>query len=667
MMARRPGRLLPAKTVALFVAVAVVSVIAVVWMGARLLVQERAIEAQREEERREAAADRVVAGLEQVLLAEERRLANPRVADLAAGDDVLVVVASPAGITVSPEKTLLFYPVMPAAREAPPSLFARAEKSEFVERDPAGAIAILRSLRASRDPVVRAGAELRLARNLRKAGRPDEALRVFGDLRDGAGTVSGLPASLVGRSARCLLLEELGRRDELRQEARELGEALASGTWIVDRDAYLHYSAQAARWLSQAPPTAGDGRRALAEGVWWLWHTLRAELRLQPDSMGRRSLRFGGTAVAVFWRTSTDELTALVAGPRYQQRLWFAPVSAAPDFASFDISVHDRSSGPIYGTVPASGVPATKRSASATTLPWDVIVTTADLGSALSSFAQRRRVMIFGLAVVVLFVIAASYFASRAVASELAAAQLQSDFVSAVSHEFRTPLTSMKQFTEMLVEDDDLPAEERRVCYSAQERATRRLSRLVESLLDFGRMEAGARPYRLEPLDAVELVQTVVEEFRQEGGGKGFTIECAVPRTAIPIDGDREALAQALWNLLDNAVKYSGDRRTVRVEVENGNPVAIRVHDQGLGIPPAERRRIFEKFARGSSAAAAGVKGTGIGLAMVRHIVDAHGGRVGVESRPGGGSTFSILLPASRSQDSGIRAFGTVDTLVPES
>ena len=191
--------------------------------------------------------------------------------------------------------------------------------------------------------------------------------------------------------------------------------------------------------------------------------------------------------------------------------------------------------------------------------------------------------MIFGLALVVLFVVAATYFAGRAVSRELAAATLQSDFVSAVSHEFRTPLTSMKQFTEMLVEDDDLPAEERREFYRAQERATRRLSRLVESLLDFGRMEAGARPYRLEPLDAADLVRTVVEEFRQEGGCKGFTIECAVPEARVPIDGDREALAQALWNLLDNAVKYSGDSRTVRVEVEDGDPVAIRSPRSGSG------------------------------------------------------------------------------------
>jgi signal transduction histidine kinase len=647
MMVWRPDRLSPGKTVALFVAVAAVSVTALVWMGGRLLTQERALEAQRLQERRDAAADRAVAALGQLLLADERRLASPSVINLVAGDDLLVVVASPAALRVLPANAVPFYSVAPTARDAPTGLFSSAERLEFVERDHAAAIARLRPLALSGNPGVRAGAEIRLARNLRKAGHPDEALEVLSRLTRGTGTVSGVPAGLVARSARCLLLEELGRGDQLRQEARELQDGLGSGRWTLDRDTYLHYVGQTSRWLGQETPAA-DGRLALAEGVCWVWATLRAATGLPVESMGRRSLRFNGTAVTILWRASSDHVTALLAGPRYQQRRWFNPVFTASDFSGFRISVGVRGNDPIYGAPPAADLPITVRSAAVTALPWDISVTTADGGGALDSFAQRRRFLVFGLALVVLFVIAASYFAGRALSREFAAATLQSDFVSAVSHEFRTPLTSMTQFTEMLVEDETLPPDERRACYGAQQRATRRLARLVESLLDFGRMEAGARPYRREPLDAGQVAETVVQEFRQEGGSSGFAIECAVPQRPVPIDGDREALAQALWNLLDNAVKYSGDSRSVRVEVGAADPVTIRVSDRGLGITPAERRRIFKKFARGSNVVAAGIKGTGIGLAMVRHIVDAHGGKVTVESRPGEGSTFTIELPAGR-------------------
>jgi signal transduction histidine kinase len=168
----------------------------------------------------------------------------------------------------------------------------------------------------------------------------------------------------------------------------------------------------------------------------------------------------------------------------------------------------------------------------------------------------------------------------------------------------------------------------------------------VESLLDFGRMEAGARPYRLEPLDAGLLAQSVADEFREEVNADGFAIECAIPKDRAMVQGDREALAQALWNLLDNAMKYSGASRTVRIEVEGGSRVVIRIRDRGFGIPLSERHQILRKFTRGSAAKAHGIKGTGIGLAMVKHIVDAHGGEIFIESEPGKGSTFTIQLPA---------------------
>ena len=263
----------------------------------------------------------------------------------------------------------------------------------------------------------------------------------------------------------------------------------------------------------------------------------------------------------------------------------------------------------------------------------------------MSQFIQRRQFLMAGLGILILLVFAVSFLISRAVSRELAAARLQADFVSAVSHEFRTPLTSMRQFTEMLNEDDNLLAEKRRAFYQAQARATNRLSRLVESLLDFGRMEAGARPYRLEQLDAGRLVKDVVEEFQQEASSRGFFIKCAVPEKGPMVNGDSEALAQALWNLLDNAVKYSGESENIHVAVEEGDPVAIRIRDQGFGIPSSEKSRILRKFVRGSNANVQGIKGTGIGLAVVKHIVDAHGGEISIESEPGQGSTFTIHLP----------------------
>jgi len=170
----------------------------------------------------------------------------------------------------------------------------------------------------------------------------------------------------------------------------------------------------------------------------------------------------------------------------------------------------------------------------------------------------------------------------------------------------------------------------------------------VESLLDFGRMEGGARVYHLTPLDCGALVHRVVEEFRNETQSAGFQFRLAAEDSA-EIDADGEALGRALWNLLDNAVRYSGDSREIEVGViRAGAQVRIAVRDRGLGIPAREQAAIFHKFRRGAEAVKLGIKGTGIGLAMVDHIVKAHHGRIDLQSAPGQGSTFTLVLPVRR-------------------
>ena len=637
-------------TAILFLGVAAVSVAALVWMGVRLVKQDRALEAAQLQERREAAADRLTASLEQILSAEEGQLADLANVDFRpASDDVALILAGSSdssAFRLWPDNALLYYPEVSSGREAPSSLFAEAEKAEFLDHDYSRAINVLLPFSKAADPSVRAGAQLRLARNFRKAGNLESALKVYDEMAkspDRGVSLSGVPAGLAARRALCALLSEFGRRAELQQEAQRLSDALKGRSWRLDRASYLYYRDQAAQWLSQ-PPEPDTDQLALADAVIWLWENRHAIAGAGQASAGRRSLRFHGTAIAVLWRRSQEGLAAVVAGPIYQRSRWFEPLLAGADFSSFRVGIRDSEKALVYGDDPATANPTTSRLSSSTGLPWDIAVVNSDPDAVLSQFAQRRRLMLMGLALLALLVIAASYLIGRAVSRELAAARLQSDFVSAVSHEFRTPLTSMRQFTEMLVEDESLPPEKRRAFYGAQERATRRLTRLVESLLDFGRMEAGARPYRLERLDAGRLVKATVEEFKQEANPANLAMECTVPDEGPLVMADREALAQALWNLLDNAVKYSGDNPVVHVEVEAGNPVAVRVRDQGFGITRSDQKRIFRKFVRGSSAKAGGVKGTGIGLAMVKHIVDAHAGKVLVKSEPGRGSTFTILL-----------------------
>jgi signal transduction histidine kinase len=172
-----------------------------------------------------------------------------------------------------------------------------------------------------------------------------------------------------------------------------------------------------------------------------------------------------------------------------------------------------------------------------------------------------------------------------------------------------------------------------------------RLTRLVENALDFSRMEEGRKEYRFERLNTAAWLGGVAEEFQLEAKRTGHSLDTNIPEQLPAVEGDREALSTALRNLLDNACKYSPASTTVGLNVAavNGG-ICIRVQDQGVGIPTGEQQQIFEKFYRGRGELAKQVKGAGLGLSLVRHIVSAHQGQVTVESTEGQGSTFSIHL-----------------------
>jgi two-component system sensor histidine kinase SenX3 len=236
---------------------------------------------------------------------------------------------------------------------------------------------------------------------------------------------------------------------------------------------------------------------------------------------------------------------------------------------------------------------------------------------------------------------------------ELAVARLQTEFVAAVSHEFRTPLTALRHVTDLLEESDDVPVERRRQFYQTLGRNTDRLQRLVESLLDFSRMESGRQPYDLRIIDVVALVEPVVADFQRDAAGAAVVVLRVAPDAPRRVRADPVSLSTAIWNLLDNAVKYSPAGAVVEVDVvPHSSGVAIMVRDRGIGIPDGEQRDVFERFVRGADAGVRGVPGTGLGLALVQHIVAAHGGSIALESVHGAGSTFTIALPEASCRES---------------
>jgi hypothetical protein len=244
-----------------------------------------------------------------------------------------------------------------------------------------------------------------------------------------------------------------------------------------------------------------------------------------------------------------------------------------------------------------------------------------------------------------------AYILWRDIRRDVRMAEMRSQFVSSVSHELKTPLTSIRMFAETLRlgRSKDKKAQEEYLDTIVNE--SQRLTRLLNNVLDFSKIEQGKRTYRPEPTSLEDIFQSVARTMEYPLSQQGFTIDVKIENNIPDVRVDRDAMEQALLNLLHNAMKYSGDSREIGMRLKKRDGYAlIQVIDHGIGISLQEQKKIFEKFYRAASPENERIAGTGLGLALVSHIVESHGGRLELESEPGKGSTFSILIPLEETQ-----------------
>jgi two-component system phosphate regulon sensor histidine kinase PhoR len=224
--------------------------------------------------------------------------------------------------------------------------------------------------------------------------------------------------------------------------------------------------------------------------------------------------------------------------------------------------------------------------------------------------------------------------------------QLKEDFIGNVSHELKTPLSLIRMFSEILVmgrvNDEAKKLEYYRTIYNESDR----MSRLIANLLDFANLVRGIENKHFETTNISQLVAKALEAYRHEIQKEGFQLHLDSAPDIPDCYADPNAITMAFLNLLDNSIKYSGDRKQIdiRIRRENGS-VNLSVIDKGVGIPEYEQQRIFDKFYRGSDPSVRRVRGSGIGLAITKHVAEMHGGEVLVDSEPGKGSTFTLKIP----------------------
>jgi len=278
--------------------------------------------------------------------------------------------------------------------------------------------------------------------------------------------------------------------------------------------------------------------------------------------------------------------------------------------------------------------------------PWSLILYPEDSGLFVSLLRPGKSLFLYIFIGIVIILACGLFFTLQTVNNELHLSKMKSYFISTVSHEFKSPLTSIRQMAEMLVHGRVPSPERQRKYHTSILKQSERLSHLIDNILDFSKMEEGHKLFHFEKADIVPVVRDIVESFQQYTADQGFDINLIIPEPLPDIVFDREAMEQVMHNLLDNASKYSGDSRKIEVHLLlKGDNIIISVRDNGMGIRKEDQDKIFSRFYRAGEELTQTVKGSGIGLTIVKQIVEAHSGTIDVESEVGKGSMFSVRLP----------------------
>ena len=561
----------------------------------------------------------------------------------------------------------------------------RAEEYEFKQKDYKSAISLYRELFSlSRNRNNRAQMLNTIARNFMKIKSCHKAIKnyliISNDYPESI-TSSRLPLAVIARLQIIDCYNKLGDSQNSLKNALHLYNDILRNPWNLSEDQFKTYSSMVAEIVSKvlsqnASSFSGEGYKDEFEQLkhrhlekieqWRVYNEIKREII--PELRGRLIQSESHTLIPWHQSKKINDKNFLILAVRipdktgknskgilgikmnndYLVDVVLNKIIADIQFGeNTNIAIFDLSGRKLYGekTSPAA-IPTISEYFEDNFPPWRIELSRAE---GLGVIEIHKSFYFWTILTLIIILTFGSVLIVRTIAHEMEVLKIKSDFVSSVSHELKTPLTSIKALTERLQEGKVKSQAKMKQYFSVISQDTEKLTRLVRNVLDFSKIEEGKKEYDLEETDVVSWINQTIENFKQDHIQTGIRIHTQISEGTAVLDMDKDALSRALNNLLDNAVKFSPNKKEVEVHVKSdAENVIIQVKDRGIGIPQDELGKIFDKFYQGRSALKQSVKGTGLGLTLVKHVVEAHGGKISVESKMSQGTTFSLIFPLKR-------------------
>jgi signal transduction histidine kinase len=530
--------------------------------------------------------------------------------------------------------------------------FAKARAAEALGHLDEAATLYRKSVQEARGMAQRGTAELERARVLAIAGHGHEADALYQEIVHDYGKFRDASGFLIGDLARLESARLVKPREPAQSVAllRDLVDQILSRRWQVGRGGDGAVARQALKRLENSvdPRTIVSQRNQVGDLSSQLFQAERLLPELQEVNSGGTLLRVaprefrytrGNKALwATVWLGQSMDAFALDLDAILNNLQYLASESTQPD-GQVRIMV-------VAPDAPDTGTTISRRALVPWLAGWALTAEPRDYQGLKASLLRQRSIRIAVILVSVLLVFVGAFLLTRFVSREMELAAMKTAFAASVSHELRSPITQIRLKGESLLLGLAEDEADRQRHYKAIVRESERLSRLVDNVLDFAAIERGTKQYNFRPADIAETVSNACETMRQYIESRGIRLEVDIPDDMPIVHHDPDAVAQVLINLLTNAFKYGGSGHWIGVSMSLlDTGVEIRVADRGMGISEGDIPKIFEKYYRSSDPRARRHKGTGIGLAIVKYIMDAHTGQILVESKPGRGAVFRLIFP----------------------